>query len=464
MNNIGFIVWGIRNGFKNNWLSSNVSANVYQHFTDDMRQICGSTIDKFFSIEKLNGYTILTIYNPNMKDHVQRKAYIALSLVVEDGYNLNGDVINTLELMMNEYEQKQGNAMVNMISADQITVHASNLSLVKDPKSFTHNRIKKGALLNSSKEYFKQYFNIPFIFKYNKVYFSTESITSLERDSSIEKISGFENPIFLKVSDFNEDLHKLTINGQEHKGTKFLIKKGDLIQFIDRKEKRGKEFNADSSDIQVSMSQLFPPIYRVPKKRKKISPFVIFLGILIIVGGAYYFYPSEVDTVTTSNGEEAKLLSAEYDFNQDLLIFKNLSDQLDSSYFLGKKNEIKDTSLKTFQLDTLESVLIKNLRTDSLNIELHIADTVLYIGSKINDVDSLTPFQVKIPELTDLRIVKKKDDRNDEYWKKISSRLSLDMNDLKKWNEGNDNDTLILIKPLTESSSGGRMLGESFHK
>jgi hypothetical protein len=118
---IGVLVWGIRNGFRNNWLSHNADASVMEGLNDEMRQICNSTVEPFYSVEIIAKSTVITIYNPNAIDHVQRRAYIALSVVVPLG-TVFGNLKSALDEMLLFYKQRQANAMATARQSGFIVV------------------------------------------------------------------------------------------------------------------------------------------------------------------------------------------------------------------------------------------------------------------------------------------------------------------------------------------------------
>ena len=266
-NKIGFVVWGIRNGFKNNWLSTNVDATLYGQLTDDMRQICNSTIDTFFSIEIIRDYTLLSIFNPNTKDHVQRKAYIALSIIIPYGYFLKGDVTGTLKAMMQTYVVKQGNAMVNMVNTDDMKVHLKALQLSANFNAVQHVRNKIGLFKYIGSNEIQTIFQNPSIYEFKKVFFISGQNVALEKMQGIEHVHAFSKSLLLTFSDFDSKYFSVTINNQQITATKSSVKQGDLIQLIELKTNRGKQLQVGQSDVHISMLELFPPPFELPKSK-----------------------------------------------------------------------------------------------------------------------------------------------------------------------------------------------------
>ena len=90
---IYFIISGIRDGFKKSHLLCNNNITEVSDYIDDRRQISNSAIDRFYTIEKTQNYTLATVFNPNTKDQVGRKAYVAISLFVKKDCTITYNMI-----------------------------------------------------------------------------------------------------------------------------------------------------------------------------------------------------------------------------------------------------------------------------------------------------------------------------------------------------------------------------------
>ena len=104
---IFFIISGIREGFKRSHLLCNNEIKEVIDYIGDIRGITNSAVESFYSIEKTNNYTLASIFNPNTIDHVDRKAYIAITLFVKNDYIIKGNLIGALHHLMNYYEQNR---------------------------------------------------------------------------------------------------------------------------------------------------------------------------------------------------------------------------------------------------------------------------------------------------------------------------------------------------------------------
>jgi LysM repeat protein len=426
MNNIGFIVWGIRNGFKNNWLSANVSPNVYERFTDDMRQICNSTVDKFFSIEKIEEFTVLSIFNPNTKDHVQRKAYIALSIVIPNGYVLQGDVIGCLQSMMKTYEVKQGNAMVNMVSAEDMNMFLKQLQLSPNPNSVAQSRTKIGLFQYNDLSEISSHFQDPSIYEFIKVFFTSSQNVALDRVAGIQHVQSFSKPLFLTISGFNPNAHRVSINNHPITTDKVQVKQGDVVQFVELKSKQAKQLQVGASDVHVSMLEVFPPVIIPPKPpkpggNKKIKLIGLLAVVFIILGGAAFFLlpPATEQPFIDDPAPVAKTMTAMYDF--ETLKLQNIPKDADSTFGFIVFKLTNDT----IPIDSLTS-----LNPVSKTAKLKkVSDTVILVEYQI--VDSIirmhVPVEFKVPSTYKIK--------SGETLSVIAERFDIKKDSLMTWND-----------------------------
>ena len=73
---IGFVIWGVRNGFEV-MLASNQSEVEFLKsdvVSDNMRQVCNTTSETFYSIHRNQKFGVVTIYHSDAKDMVGRNA------------------------------------------------------------------------------------------------------------------------------------------------------------------------------------------------------------------------------------------------------------------------------------------------------------------------------------------------------------------------------------------------------
>ena len=129
--NIGFVIWGVRNGFEVMMASNSADAEYLKSdvITDNMRQVCNVAPRRFFSIHRNNRFVAATIYHTDSKDVVNRKSYIAITLYLPTTEHFSGNVAETLEKLTDFYIDKQkGNTTSNMFTEEMIKSQFSNLS------------------------------------------------------------------------------------------------------------------------------------------------------------------------------------------------------------------------------------------------------------------------------------------------------------------------------------------------
>ena len=93
-NSLGFVVWGVKNGFQNNLFSHNLSESIRTTLID-IQELCMPQYSDFYSIERIGGDTLVSLYDPTMMDYSgSRKAYIVFSIIFPQGIAPSADVLN----------------------------------------------------------------------------------------------------------------------------------------------------------------------------------------------------------------------------------------------------------------------------------------------------------------------------------------------------------------------------------
>ena len=338
MAQLGFVFWGLRNGFSNHLFSSHVDPSLPSHFTDDMRQICQGTIDAFYSIEKVSNCTLLTTYNPNTKDNFGRRGYTALSLVIPNGFSIPGNPLELLNKMMETYVTKQGNAMVTMVRIEDFQALLDASPLVRAQAEISHERTRIGLCYYQNEQELLSQLSQPNIYHFSKVYFSKSQNSALDRLAGIESVSTFQKPLFLQLSNFDPKWRAFK-NGNPITSTRTPIKQGDTLLFQDGKTGRRKEFKVENTDIHLSGNDLFPPVVKPPKQsnegNSKILLIVSACVLLLGVGGYFsypYIFPSAENTIAPPP-PPTEGLSLAYDYTE-IKIKGNTETITDSSYFI----------------------------------------------------------------------------------------------------------------------------------
>lgn len=256
---IGVLVWGIRNGFRNNWLSHNVDASVMEGLNDEMRQICNSTVEPFYSVEIIAKSTVITIYNPNAIDHVQRRAYIALSVVVPLG-TVFGNLKSALDEMLMFYKQRQANAMANMITGQQLL----DIVIKKgQPRPANHGSLLLGNKLGhyqyGKSEDLVPILNEPSFSGYKKVFFDDGNNLALKQIPGISAVQSFKKPFQVQIiGQFDPNRFVIKRNGNAVTGSQFLAVDGDIVEVLEPKANRRRQYAVSGCDVRIPLAVDFP--------------------------------------------------------------------------------------------------------------------------------------------------------------------------------------------------------------
>jgi len=328
---IGVVVWGIRNGFKNNWLSTNVGPEILGTLTDEMRQICNATIDKFYSIHITSKHTVLSVYNPNTKDHVGRKAYVAISMIVPRGSVFTGNSRDCLDAMLNDYIQKQGNSIQSIVTISQLTSHLQDLT-INASNQLEPRRSKLGVFKYDSIEEIDPVFKKPMINEFNKVYFVNKENASLVRIPTIENVNSFNEMFNLRLNGFNIDEYTASINNKPVTSENNFVKSGDILVLNDKRHKTFKKFTINDHKT-ISLKELFhiPPGPKSVKssnnklnKYNKLNKFLMIIAgcsMLLLLGIAVHDYLSSNSAPVTKSADDSQITkvdtaTAQYDFEK----------------------------------------------------------------------------------------------------------------------------------------------------
>jgi len=306
---VNFIIWGIRNGFRRNWMT-NISPprEVMEVINDDMRQICNTTIDKFYSIEIAGNYSMISVFLPNTRDHVGRKAYIAISLYFEEGLVLREDPVALLDKLADYYIDKQGMSMVSQFTEDMFLEQIGNPLLMTRPLAPEYTDSKFGHYAYRDRAELVRIFNDLYIDTYTKILFHSGHL-NMEQIPEYETITKLEKPIEIKISNYAPD--KYYIKQNDHRiedkpaGTfKLWVKKSDNIVAYHKINNKVGPRVISTIHGPFDFNFIFPPKRAVKKTSsssneekgfrkimKKIRPFLLPAAAVIIGVLAVIFYP-----------------------------------------------------------------------------------------------------------------------------------------------------------------------------
>lgn len=320
---IYFIISGVREGFKKSHLLTNNNISEVIDYIDDRRQISNSANDRFYSIEKTQNYNLFSIFNPNTIDQVGRKAYIAITLFVKKDYLIIGNLIDTLNGLMNYYEQKQGNEFTNRFTDEMFEVEYSSLYIQHKPTSDLGIRSKQGYFIYDHLSEIASFFDFPAINGYQKVYFlSNNNNEVVNQLIAFEKITAFPKNVNFQLTDFRTGIYEVLINNKTYSFSGMLnqnnltifANQGDSLTIINRNTKKTHTLTVNYPGQNINIYHYFPedkpkppPAYnpntqnqykgavgghknQAPERKKFEKGLLIMIGILvpIVIGLVVY--------------------------------------------------------------------------------------------------------------------------------------------------------------------------------
>lgn len=266
---INFIISGIRDGFKRSHISNNDISEVI-NFISDIRQITNVATENFYSIEKTQNYTLVTIFNPHTIDYIDRKAYIAITLFVKNEFVIQGDIIGALNHLMNYYEQKQANDFNSLrFTEEMFEAEYANLTVEKNTTTESAIRNKQGYIVYDQISEIVSHLESPAINGFQKVYLlSTNNINVANQLVSFEKITAFPKAVVYKVADFANGFYDVFINNQTYSTAGKLdmhhltinANQGDVIAITHKASKISHNIVASYPGQTLQLHDYFPKV------------------------------------------------------------------------------------------------------------------------------------------------------------------------------------------------------------
>lgn len=264
---IYFIISGVREGFKKSHILCNNDIAEVINYIDDRRQITNNAIDNFYTIEKTTNYTLVSVFNPNTIDHVGRKAYIAITLFVKNGFEIKGDVVVVLAHLMNYYEQKQGNEITNRFTEEMFEAEYANLGVAAAQSKDGGARFKQGYILYDQVAEIASNFQTPTINGFQKVYFfSNKNINVANQLVSFEKIVEFPRAVAFSIIDLFNGNYDVFINDQPYdvrgrvsqQNLLVYANQGDVLKIVDLSIKKSHTLVITAPGNNINILDVFP--------------------------------------------------------------------------------------------------------------------------------------------------------------------------------------------------------------
>lgn len=262
--NIGFVVWGVRNGFEVMLASNLTEAEILKSdvVSDNMRQVCNTTSESFYSIHRNQRFGVVTIYHCDAKDMVGRKAYVAISLYIPSTYQFVGDVYAVLNQLKSFYIQKQGDSYVNMFTAEMFTEQYRLLDCQQN-NGFIIPGTKKGYYKFTSLNEVRERFQLLDISGYQAAFFIPSNVNGPETQlSGYQAISEFKQTITVTIEGFDSSSHKILFKDQpiETSQNRFSleVKPGEELVISEIVGNRRQSFSKYMPNQVINLATLFP--------------------------------------------------------------------------------------------------------------------------------------------------------------------------------------------------------------
>ena len=190
MNDFGFLIWGISNidGFNENILSSKEAISndeIKKYPKDYIRQLCPIARfgGCFYVIEVASNYTFVSIINPETKETgtaSDRGAYIVISFFLKNGNVFKGEVVNTLDILMDYYLKQQSDSGQINFTDTMFEEQYSNLRSLNSYGNRFKAETRFGYKIYGSKGEIESNFNNLNIEGYKRVFFFDKSNSKLD--------------------------------------------------------------------------------------------------------------------------------------------------------------------------------------------------------------------------------------------------------------------------------------------
>jgi hypothetical protein len=401
---INFVIWGVRNGFEVILASkqSDVEHLKADVISDRMRQVCNLSPKRFFSIHRTSRFAAASIYHTETRDIVGRNAYIAVTLYIPLSSQFVGNVIGTLNSLMDFYLLTQEGASVNMFTEEMIRERCKGLA----SDAFTGNLSfgsKSGYLSFEIESDIKERFEQLNIDGYKAVFFIPPANQEATRQLiGYELVSSFTLTHRIVLDPFDPSQFTVLYNNKKLvQGPGSLTidgLPGELIIITEIATGRSKKIYFQPSPQTHVVSQLFPRIMPNPgvnpgnggsggfSKYKALV--VVFIVVAIVLGILGYVYFGDEDGKNFQTEEnyvnhDASDASETGKSTKELFDIQNLTS-VDSLNILTKGRTI--SGIKKMRISAARDSVF-------FIIDKEFDDSISKIESKLLDI--LTPLKPK---------------------------------------------------------------------
>lgn len=276
-------IWGITNGFQKNILNESIPEEVLHTFVD-RRELCHGIDDYFYSVELTNRYSIATIFIPTVKDTFDRRAFVAISLYTQKGYQFHKGLREALLLLADTYQQQisgaqkflSSEALVNLVSSiigsparstiqQNIATHQTGVYTYVDELSFENlfNKFETGG--------------------YRLMFFHNGSNDNLSRRADFISVNEFRKTCKVTIHGYDENNYQVELNNSKASSFPLYCFVGDRIIVTEKKSKR-THYETVKGDLILQLYRLFPvesDSYSTEDLKGRINLLLIILAIVL---------------------------------------------------------------------------------------------------------------------------------------------------------------------------------------
>jgi len=406
--NIGFAIWGVRNGFEI-MLASNPSEAEFLKadvITDKMRQVCNVASRRFYSLHRNSRFAVATVYHTDAKDIFDRNAYIAITLYIPLTQIFNGNAIATLNRLMDFYISKQGDSRVNMFTDQMIFDQYSTLTT----EQFIGKHVQGGKLgyfnYETEDEIVDRFDQIN-IEGFKAVFFLPPgNENTVQQLSGYEQITNFHTTSRISFENYNPEMYTVYHNSRVVNGPAGTLHidgfPGDQVVIADKKTGRQKTLEITKQDQSHPVWTILPirnsTEPEIVRRTQKSNPNVMLISIilfsLVVIGSVLYIFRDDIfndetivdlpvettDSTTTTPTDEADQTK-----DTDILIDTTITYNVKEVYKFGK-------------LDNDGREILKKLDGEKLKIKVNPAGDIITVTIKASKKDIIDSLKQKISQ------------------------------------------------------------------
>ena len=207
-NNLGFVVWGVKNGFQNNLFSHNLSESIRTSLVD-IQELCMPQYGVFYSIERIGSDTLVSLYDPTVMDYSgSRKAYIVFSIIFPAGFSPASNIFDLLESFRNYYKIESNGLASNEIflrKLNEFNVKSASLSNANFGTTIGYKNYETIGELT-------EIFSDIDILDYRKVYFFDRPNSYVTSNPNFIAVTSLERKYTVDLINYNPHDFQITIN------------------------------------------------------------------------------------------------------------------------------------------------------------------------------------------------------------------------------------------------------------